>query len=83
MQVYPNPFVESATLKLNLQNKQNVCITLYDQLGNTVGILQNGLMGSGEYKYDIKGRSLLPGIYFISVKGETFIDYKKIILSKY
>jgi hypothetical protein len=81
-QNYPNPFNPSTKIAFNVPVKGFVTLKVYDALGQEVATLVNQNLSVGEYAYDFNASVLSSGIYFYTLKGENFIETKKMMLVK-
>lgn len=66
--VYPNPFVESATVAYTLEEALPVTVTLYDGVGRVVRTLDDGVRGAGAHTLRLDGIGLAAGVYFVEVR---------------
>ena len=84
---YPNPFNPITTLRYDLPEATNVTITVYDMMGRQVRNLVNTNQNSG-YNSVIwngtndNGEMVSGGMYFYSIKTNTFSQTRKMILLK-
>ena len=82
---YPNPFNPITTIRYDLFEATNVNITIYDMMGRQVRNLVNTNQNSG-YKSVIwngtndNGELVSAGMYFYSIKTNTFSQTRKMIL---
>jgi len=67
LNVYPNPFSESTTLKLALAKSENVTISIVNSFGALVKTENKGKMQAGESLINIDGANLAAGIYLMNV----------------
>jgi hypothetical protein len=81
-QNYPNPFNPSAKIRFSIPTKQNVRLTVFDQLGNEVETLVNENLAAGTYEADFDGSGLSSGAYFYRFTAGEFTETKKMILVK-
>ncbi len=81
-QNYPNPFNPSTKIAFNVPVKGFITLKVYDALGQEVATLVNQNLSVGEYAYDFNASILSSGIYFYTLKGENFIETKKMLLVK-
>lgn len=81
-QNYPNPFNPSTKIAFNVPVKGYVTLKVYDALGQEVATLVNQNLSVGEYAYEFNASVLSSGIYFYTLKGENFIETKKMMLIK-
>jgi hypothetical protein len=86
-QNYPNPFNPSTTISFTLAERTNVNITIFDMTGRIVNTLVNEHMDAGTHSVAWAavngfGESLPSGIYFYSMKTETFNTTKSMTIIK-
>lgn len=89
-QNYPNPFNPSTTISYSIptviasETKQSQMVTLkvYDVLGNKVATLVNEEKPAGSYEVKFNAAGLSSGIYFYKLQAESFVQTKKMILTK-
>lgn len=87
-QNYPNPFnpVTVIPLEINAEQWQPVQLVIYNVLGQEVRVLFNGLLDTGQYKFnwdasDRNGQMVPSGIYFYrAVVNGTVSQTRKMIL---
>jgi hypothetical protein len=78
--VYPNPAKESAKLSFNLENMQNMLITLKNIEGKEIATVANRSFDKGKNEVNIDCNGLSKGLYFISVQSNGICIYKKLII---
>lgn len=82
-QNYPNPFNPTTNINFSIPKSERVSLKVYDVLGNeTASLVNNEFISAGKYKIDFNGAGLSSGIYYYTIKTESFIDTKKMILVK-
>ena len=68
---YPNPFRQAATLEMDLPQKANVTVEVYDLLGRKVQTAHRGEMAAGSGRtVQISGSGLSSGTYFYRARVE-------------
>ena len=68
---YPNPFRQAATLEMDLPQKANVTVEVYDLLGRKVQTAYRGEMAAGSGRtVRINGSDLSSGTYFYRARVE-------------
>jgi len=88
-QNYPNPFNPSTNIGFRIADRGFVTLKVYDILGNEIATLVNEVLSAGEYEVEFNAtshsgevRSLPSGIYFYQIKTGSFIQTKKMVLTK-
>lgn len=83
-QNYPNPFNPSTTIEYSLKEPQRIRLELYNSIGQSIGLLDEGFKNSGRYSLTLamNSLSLASGVYFYSMTGETLSQTKKMVLLK-
>jgi len=86
-QNYPNPFNPETTISYKVQAASNVSLKVYDILGNEVATLVDEFKQPGNYKvmFNVKTpymASLPSGVYFYTLKAESFSETKRMLLIK-
>ncbi len=83
-QNYPNPFNPSTTISFSIPVEQNVSLIVYDVLGKEVAELVNNFLKPGYYNFQFSAvnSQLSSGIYFYTIKTDSFIQTKKMLLIK-
>lgn len=82
---YPNPFRSVTSLKLDLPEQERVTLQVVDLQGRIVRTLVEGPQGPGELLMqwdgrDDTGRSVPPGMYFLSMKSSSYQAARKVVL---
>ncbi|MBE0569982.1 MAG: T9SS type A sorting domain-containing protein [Ignavibacteriaceae bacterium] len=81
-QNYPNPFNPSTVISYQLPLSSDVTLKVYDVLGNEVATLVNEEKQAGVYEVEFDGSSLASGMYLYKLQAGSFIETKKMILTK-
>jgi hypothetical protein len=86
-QNYPNPFNPSTVITFEIPGQarnDNMLVTLkvYDILGNEIVTLVNEEKQSGVYEVEFDASSLASGMYLYKLQAGSFIQTKKMILTK-
>ena len=81
-QNYPNPFNPNTVISYSLPSASNVKIVVYNTLGQTIKILDNGFKQAGNYSVNFTASDLPSGIYFYKLEAGQFSQIKKMILLK-
>jgi len=78
IEVYPNPFVEWATVKFSSEAEW-VKISLFDAKGQLLRTLSNKRYAAGQHEVKFEARDLAAGNYFIHIKTEQQVKTKSLI----
>ncbi|MCF8413862.1 MAG: T9SS type A sorting domain-containing protein [Melioribacteraceae bacterium] len=81
-QNYPNPFNPTTTINFTLLKETNVSLVVYNQLGELVENLIQGVKPAGKYSVNFNAIQLTSGIYFYKLKTEDFTQVRKMMLMK-
>jgi hypothetical protein len=81
-QNYPNPFNPATNIKFNLVESGYVSLKVYDILGNEVAELVNGELNAGVHNKVFNAGNLSSGVYFYTLKTNSFKETKKLMLMK-
>ncbi len=81
-QNYPNPFNPSTTIAYSIPARSDVNIKVYNNLGQLVATLFNGVNEAGTHEVSWNAASVSTGIYFYSINAGDFTSTKKMILLK-
>jgi N-acetylneuraminic acid mutarotase len=80
---YPNPFNNSTVVFLQLPERDEIRLKIYDVMGQEVGQIYQGKLLAGKHQFSIAIEQiakypLSTGIYFIRLEGRKFSYVKKI-----
>jgi hypothetical protein len=90
---YPNPFNPSTSILLDLPERGDVRIAVYDVIGREVAVLMDGQAGPGRSAVqwdgrDARGRAVASGVYLVratavaSGGGGSMTAVRKLLLAK-
>ena len=79
MQAFPNPFVHSFKLQLNLSQNTSLKIDLFDVVGKRVKNLVNQNFNSGEHSLDIDAHDLATGVYFARIQAGSTVKTVRVV----
>jgi hypothetical protein len=80
---YPNPFRNTARFALEVQETQDVSVTLYNMLGQRIRSVFDGTVRADTPQaLVIDGNNLSSGVYVYRIKGRTFSTTRQIALVK-
>jgi hypothetical protein len=77
--IFPNPFYDQINVVFELPNPQRIDVSLFDNAGKLIRIIDSGEKIKGTYNYNINSTNLTAGIYFIVLQTETGKLSSKII----
>ncbi|MEI6089206.1 MAG: T9SS type A sorting domain-containing protein [bacterium] len=81
--IFPNPITEWANVSYSIENQTYLTITIQNSLGEVISTaVNNQLVNSGNYTDLIETRSLLPGVYFCTIKTDFSSETKKFVVVK-
>ena len=81
-QNYPNPFNPSTVISYSLPSASNVKLIVYNSLGQTVKVIENGFKNAGNYSIKFNAAELPSGIYFYKLETGQFSQVKKMMVIK-
>jgi hypothetical protein len=77
--IFPNPFTDQTNVVFELPNEQIINVSLYDNSGKLISVIDSGHKIKGTYNYTINGYNLTAGIYFVVLQTTTGMLSSKII----
>lgn len=80
MQVYPNPFRSNASIAINSKANSEIKASIFNTKGQIIKNLKGMTDINGVLQLNLSNESMLPGIYFVSVKSQSKTITKKIVL---
>jgi Secretion system C-terminal sorting domain len=81
-QNYPNPFNPATTIQFSLKTGSHVELTVTNVLGQPVKTLVNEEVAAGTHEVTFDASAMASGIYFYTLRTGSFIETKKMILTK-
>ncbi len=81
MEAYPNPYSLNTTIKVNLTEKNDVLIEVYNVLGEKIQTIDKGQKQIGTYSYNFSAKNLNypAGVYIVKLTSGNKISILKII----
>ena len=81
-QNYPNPFNPTTEVTFNVPQSGNVILSVYNIIGQQVGLLANGMVTAGSHTVTFNAKSLPSGVYFYRLQQGNSVMIKKMLLMK-
>lgn len=81
-QNHPNPFNPTTTISYSLPQAENVKLSIYNLIGEEIGLLVNEFQQPGNYNLKFDAADLPSGIYFYSLTAGNFSETRKMMLVK-
>jgi hypothetical protein len=81
-QNYPNPFNPSTTIEYSIAKEANVQIILYNELGQQLSTIFDGVKKEGKHKVQFDGSNYPSGVYFYQILVDGNFEAKKMVLIK-
>ncbi len=78
LDVFPNPMIGDATVRVDVREVQDVSVRVYDARGRLVATLLEDTQGPATAT--LNGRGLAAGVYFVRVEGESFSETKAVTI---
>lgn len=82
LKIYPNPFVDQATVEFDLEDAQMMEFKLFDVTGKLVQNVPNSFYGVGNHKINVSGNGLENGLYYVNIIAEEGIITRRIVLNR-
>lgn len=77
-EIYPNPFINSLNVTLNLGIDNNIVLVLYDNKGRVVKKLNAGILNAGKHEFKLTPDVVSAGQYYLSVQAGKTVYLKKL-----
>ncbi len=82
LQNFPNPFNAGTIIKIGLPDESRVKLTVFNNLGEEITVLVNGILSEGFHDFTFQANGLPSGVYYYRLEAEYFVEWKKMILLK-
>jgi hypothetical protein len=82
LQNYPNPFNPATNFEFRVSSLAFVSLKIIDVLGREVATLVNEVRSQGAYTIRWDASSVPSGVYFYQLRAGSFVDTKKLLLTK-
>jgi PKD repeat protein len=80
LQVFPNPVYGNSEIAFVLDEKNTALLGVFNLVGEQVLLLENRLLGPGNYSYRISTENLASGTYMVRLSAGEKQSWKKIII---
>ncbi len=80
-EVYPNPFGNSASLRLKLENPSQVSLRIFNAMGAEVAFRDYGLL-DGDLVFPLDASNLPNGVYQIHLSMDDHLITKKVVIQR-
>jgi hypothetical protein len=77
LSAFPNPFNSTTTLQIELPQRSNVKLELYNINGQLIRVIYSGMQNAGSPKFRFDASDLASGVYFCKMKAESLESSKK------
>ncbi len=81
-QNYPNPFNPSTKIRFSIPVREQVIINVFNISGEIVSALVNVQLDAGNYEVSFDGSGLASGMYIYRIQTNSFVETKKMVLTK-
>ena len=81
-QNYPNPFNPATMIEFDIDQTQNITLSVYDLSGRQVALLLNGQKTAGTYRVMFDGSKLSSGMYLYRLQTQSQVIIRKMMLMK-
>jgi len=79
--VFPNPMKDHTTISLNIEEDEEISITLVDLCGKEISsVAEAGKLSAGVHQFTLQNIHV-SGMYMVMVKGENGVSYEKVIVT--
>ncbi len=78
----PNPFEQSTTINYSLPQESVVSLVVYNELGQVVQTLVNGVVGAGTHQALFDGAHLPSGTYYYTLKAGNFVQTERMTMER-
>lgn len=85
LRAFPNPFNRESRIEMSLDQTEQVQLVLFDMAGRELGLVDERKLAAGEaYSVNLLAAdfSLNAGMYLLQVRGESFTETVKLVLTE-
>ena len=76
---FPNPFSTSTTIEYKIKTPGNITLSIFNQLGEQVALVDEGMHQQGEFQFNFHPGKLPPGVYYCVFKTNYWNQTIKLI----
>lgn len=76
---YPNPFSGNTTIAFSLEEAREVNISVFDQTGRLLEVLQDGIQTEGNHKINWDASGVSKGVYFVRLSSGGKVVHQNIV----
>lgn len=81
-QNYPNPFNPETTIDFSVPEESNVCIKIYNILGQNIETIVNKTYPAGNYKVKLTAENFSSGVYYYTMKSGSYFKVRRMVIVK-
>ncbi len=82
LSAYPNPFNPTTTIRVKAPISQDASIAIYDLTGRLVQELYRGSLSTDVKTFQLSGRNMHSGLYFVRIVGNSYREDLKLVFLK-
>lgn len=82
IEIFPNPFVSEATVRLNINEPTNMAVKVVDVTGKVVFNIANKNYAVGTHNITLDGSDLPGGLYYVNLQSDEQLITRKLVLNK-
>lgn len=80
IRIFPNPAFTNAQLKINLEEFQNIRISIVNTVGQEILVVQDSYLASNQNQIQLPIESLTTGIYLVKIEAENGTVTEKLMV---
>jgi hypothetical protein len=81
IRVFPNPTSANAQLNINLEEAQNIRVSIVNTVGQEILVVQDSYLASGQNRIQLPTEFLQTGIYLVKMEAKNRIIVKKLMVN--
>jgi hypothetical protein len=79
MDVYPNPFNSTLTIRYNISKSENISLLMYELSGREIAVIDQGVKSAGQHSVSYCNSNLVSGLYLIKLTSERQTIMRKVL----